>query len=326
MMHSNPLVSIIIPAYNARRFIGESIDSALNQTYSNCEILVIDDGSTDDTRAFLQHRYGDQIRYIYQENQGRGAARNYGLHLARGKYIQFLDADDLILPDKIRMQVMFLEAHPEYAAAYCHALFFFEDDPDHPSDHPRQESYCSGDILEREILEPFLLPIMILVRRTWVDKVGGFDETLRSNEDWDLWLRIAHAGGLFAYMLGEPMALYRVRRRETAKASIHLQSGVFVLGKLRHTIADRSRRKSLRIDREIAKWRFGYGKALVDEGERWEGLWEMARSLISDRRSLGYRLLSILLLAWLPPTQGNSLLRCAQVAKSRLLRKRELGT
>ena len=102
MMHSNPLVSIIIPAYNARRLIGESIDSVLNQTYSNCEILVIDDGSTDGTRAFLQHRYGDQIRYIYQKNQGRGAARNYGLRLARGKYIQFLDADDLILPDKIR--------------------------------------------------------------------------------------------------------------------------------------------------------------------------------------------------------------------------------
>ena len=174
METTEPLVSIIIPTYNMGHWIGEAIGSALAQTYSHCEIIVVDDGSTDGTGEFLRECYGDRIRYVYQDNKGRGAARNHGLRLARGGYVQFLDADDLILPAKIATHVAFLEAHPEYAAVYCHALVFYEDDPDHPWDHARQDAYCSGEILETEIHEPFLLPVMVLVRQVWVDKVGGF--------------------------------------------------------------------------------------------------------------------------------------------------------
>lgn len=315
------LISIVIPTYNHRRWISEAIDSALAQTYPDCEIIAVDDGSTDGTGKFLRERYGDRIRYVYQENRGRGAARNHGVRLARGEYIQFLDADDLILPEKIHSQTVFLDTHPEYAAVYCHARVFYEDAPDHSWDHHRQEAYCSGNILKSEIHEPFLLPIMVLVRRVWVDKVGGFDETLRSNEDWDLWLRIAHAGGRFAYLPGPAMALHRARRKETARASVHLRSGVQVLVKLRDAIGDRSQRRSLEIDRAIGQWMFGYGKALADEGGRLRGVRQMVLSLALDRRSLNYKLLSILVLALFPPAQGNNLLKRAQAAKSRLLPK-----
>lgn len=313
------LVSIIIPTCNMRRLVGEAIDSALAQTYPHVEVIVVDDGSTDGTGDYMQQRYGQRVRYSYQPNQGRGAARNRGLRLAEGDYIQFLDADDLLYAHKLEAQVSFLETHPENAAVYGNVLVAYEDDMEHPWAPELQAFYVSGDILEQEIHQPFLWTNAVLVRRAWVERVKGFDEALRSNEDWDLWLRIA-AGGQFAYLQGEAVALYRARRKHSARASVHLQSGVQVLVKLRNAMSNPAQRRSLRIDCAIGHWMFGYGKALADEGERLKGLRQMIRSLALDRRSLAYKLLSILVLALFPPAQGNRLLRRAQVAKDAVLR------
>lgn len=114
------LVSIIIPTYNNVDTICQAVDSCINQTYKNIEIIVIDDGSTDNTKKVLNKYLSDErFKYIYQENQERSAARNHGLDIAKGEYIQFLDSDDRLYPSKIEKQVNFLDSNPEYFLVYC---------------------------------------------------------------------------------------------------------------------------------------------------------------------------------------------------------------
>ena len=104
MSDRTPQVSVVIPAYNCAAYGGQAVDSVLHQTYTDWEIIVVDDGSQDDTRLILE-QYGDRIRYIYQQNQGVSIARNRGIELARGEFIAFLDADDYFFPDKIAAQI-----------------------------------------------------------------------------------------------------------------------------------------------------------------------------------------------------------------------------
>jgi glycosyltransferase involved in cell wall biosynthesis len=111
MSDRTPQVSVVIPAYNCAAYVGQAVDSVLRQTYTDWEIIVVDDGSRDDTKLILE-QYGDRIRYIYQQNQGVSIARNRGIELARGEFIAFLDADDYFLPDKIAAQIAVFAAQP----------------------------------------------------------------------------------------------------------------------------------------------------------------------------------------------------------------------
>ena len=120
----NPKISVIIPAYNARKFIGEAIESVLNQTFPAHEIIVVDDGSTDGTEEFVKNLFKDKVRLIQQENKGMGAARNAGIQVATGNIFQFLDADDLLLPNKFEIQLDFWRRNPEFDIVYCDHLYF----------------------------------------------------------------------------------------------------------------------------------------------------------------------------------------------------------
>ncbi len=123
-MREAPLVSIIIPTYNDRSAVTEAVDCSLNQTYVNREVIVVDDGSTDGTDRLLREEYKDRIIFVRQANKGPGAARNTGVRRASGKYLQFLDADDLLDPEKIEIQVRLLEGISGRALSYCdYALF-----------------------------------------------------------------------------------------------------------------------------------------------------------------------------------------------------------
>lgn len=305
-----PLVSIIIPTYNHRHLIDKAIDSALAQTYPNCEIIVIDDGSTDGTDKFLKDRYGGEIIYKYQQNQGRSAARNCGLSLANGDYIQFLDSDDQLMKEKIERHVTFLEKNPDYAAVYGHCLVYTEGDYGNFSDYPMQFAYCSGDILKQEIHKPFLLLIMVLVRKDWIIQAGCFDISLRSNEDWDLWLRIAFYGGKFCFIPGPPVGIYmyqKTRREYNNVASIHMFSGIQVLQKLKCSIRELKISDGLDIDRAIGDWTFGYGIFLAREGKRLAGIFHMLKSLTKDHRSIVYKSLVLLTFSFMPISSADNL-------------------
>jgi len=200
-------ISIIIPAYNAARYVREAVDSALRQTYPDVEVVVVDDGSADGTKQVLApYIKKKQIRYVYQKNKGLAGARNTGIRNSSGEYVAFLDADDLFLPEKVEGQVEVFEANQSYAVCYSDLLHFDEGG----RSYRHRYKYPSGDILEPLLHKQFINPLTVMARRKLFDKYGYFDEKLRRSEDWDLWLRWAQAGVKF-YYLDRPLAKYRIR-------------------------------------------------------------------------------------------------------------------
>lgn len=185
-------VSVVIPAYNAAGFIRRAMDSVLAQTWPHREIIVVNDGSTDDTLRELA-TYRDEIRIIDKPNGGLPAARNSGIHAATGAYIAFLDADDRWLPEKLTRQVETLEADPDIG--FCSTVTLVED----PQGSPNGEWPCprsKESLLKTLFLQNGAIPGSgsgVMVRRELFQRVGLFDPTLRSLEDIDMWMRLAAA-------------------------------------------------------------------------------------------------------------------------------------
>ncbi|MBI2852131.1 MAG: glycosyltransferase family 2 protein [Chloroflexi bacterium] len=182
-------VSVIIPTYNRASMVKDAIESVLVQTHTDHEIIVVDDGSTDNTREIVAS-FSNKVRYVYQQNRGRSNARNHGLRLAQGKYIAFLDDDDMFLPTKLEKQVARLETEPNFGMVYSSAICT---DERRNEISRRYHANESGDIY-RKIA--FYLPVTILlptvlVRNEVMANVGGFDENMNRFEDTDMWRRIA---------------------------------------------------------------------------------------------------------------------------------------
>ena len=205
-----PPVSVIIPTYNRAHYLSAAIDSVLGQMVSDIEVIVVDDGSTDQTRAVLE-QYGNRVRPLYQEHCGLIAAvRNHGLREAHGQYVAFLDSDDLWLPTLLETQVAALEQHPEWGMVYCEGWFFDDaSGQDLCRTHfaTRAESGWIGPALLQQC---FIHTSGVMVRCSVLEDVGLYceDVELYVGEDWELWLRIA-ARYEVGY-IGEP--LFRARR------------------------------------------------------------------------------------------------------------------
>lgn len=184
MTDTLPLVSIIIPSYQSADFVSTAIDSCLSQTYSNIEIIVIDDGSTDDTHNILT-KYIDskEINYIYQYNRGLSGARNTGLKIANGEYIQFLDADDTINPQKIQLQVDYLTTHPEHIGVYSDYVIQKNNQSIH-----YLRGYPVGNLFEYVCYSNFVMPVHTVLLNA--KNLPFFDETLKQGEDRDFWLNL----------------------------------------------------------------------------------------------------------------------------------------
>jgi glycosyltransferase involved in cell wall biosynthesis len=178
-----PLVSVVIPTYNYSQYIVDAVEAALAQTYSNLEVIVVDDGSTDDTQEKLRPYFG-RIKYVFQRNQGAAAARNTGIQHASGEWIAFLDADDLWHPQKTEVQLRSIEGMNDVdfvAATVCDEFL---------------DKLPEGASVQRLNVVDFLVNTLVgspsvLVRRRCINEVGCFDASLRDAEDRDMWLRIA---------------------------------------------------------------------------------------------------------------------------------------
>ena len=318
------LVSIIIPAYNSRAWLGEAVDSALAQTHPSCEILVIDDGSTDGTDEWLRETYGAQIRYLWKENGGLSSARNHGLRHANGKYTQFLDADDIILPEKVAVHAKYLDSHPDVDIVYCHGMVFSDDPVRELRDWPRRSLYRSGQIFAGMLDEGYLMTHMTMSRRESLERVGGFDEALTSCIDWDYWLRVAYAGATFHILEGPPMALYRVREGSKSQTyDNHALNGLKVLAKVADYVKDPKERRLLNLTRLRGSWRFRHGKGLVETGHLRRGMWEMTRSLLADPRNLDYKLSYIALAPFLGAERVAKAQGAVKRANDYFLRRRQ---
>ena len=263
-----PLVSVIMPAYNAEKFIGESIQSVVDQTYANWELLVVDDGSTDKTadivRAFAEQ--DSRVKYLSQHNGGPGKARNTAIATSNGTLIAFLDADDLWLPEKLERQLQALDA-TNADVIYSNGLIIYE-----PGAIPGRTDFSivAGTTEGRKMLDILLLQNRIPVQSVMVRKeasrdAGPFDESMQfyGCEDYELWLKLAIHGAVFHGMTEK---LIKYRRHPTAithrnsgwlkpalrVVSYHINSG---------TLDEKTKRNRLRwLYREVIA-------ALVEEGE-----------------------------------------------------------
>lgn len=239
-----PLVSIIIPTYNNATVVRDAIDSALAQSYQRKEIIIVDDGSTDDTRKALSS-YTTRVNVIYQSNSGPGAARNRAVAASRGELLAFLDADDLWLPGKLEAQVEFLSKHPDIGVAYhdWHVV-----DIDSPASaefvrcaHQIQSNLSppssASDVrwLYNELLfESVLCTDTVMMRRSLFDQLGKFDASLPQGQDYDLWLKASRRTQIGR--LKEKFAVVRIRNRSIS------------------TTPRRENIRALVLQRALAKW------------------------------------------------------------------------
>lgn len=217
-------VSVIIPAYNQGHYLDQAIQSVLEQTHRNLEVIVVDDGSTDDTATVAQSFADARVRYIYQENCGLSAARNAGLRHASGEFVSFLDSDDQFLPRKLELLLANLADHPEAGLAAGQAI---------PIDQAGQRI---GEVFDKGMPSESAQLLLgnplhvgsVLVRRDWQQRAGLFDESLRSYEDWDMWLRLARVGCPMRWV-AQPVSLYRFHPAQMTRDGRQMTAATFAV-------------------------------------------------------------------------------------------------
>jgi glycosyltransferase involved in cell wall biosynthesis len=218
-------ITAIVPTFNSERYICDTVESVLTQTYPVHEVIVVDDGSTDRTEKVLE-KYAGRIRYIGQKNAGPPVARNTGLAHATGDWIALLDSDDLWVPSKTERQVEYLRAHPSCGLVYTDMKTFDQTGIIEESVKiSRNLTLPSGRIFPQMFAETLFQTSAVLIRKSCLDTVGGFDEALRMGDDYELFLRLARHFEM-GYV-DEPLVLYRQHPTQGTRTwGKQLQQGV----------------------------------------------------------------------------------------------------
>ena len=198
-----PKISAIIPTYNRAQFVKEAVESVRAQSFTDIELIIIDDGSDDKTGEALSD-YKEAIRYIRQENKGVSAARNLGIKLAEGEYIAFLDSDDLWHPRKCAIQNDFLDKNRSFSLCYTEEIWIRNGLRVNPC---LKHGKYSGNIFEKCLPLCIISPSSAMIRTCIVKSEGGFDEQLPACEDYDLWLRLTSKYPV--YLIEKPLITKR---------------------------------------------------------------------------------------------------------------------
>lgn len=213
-----PKVSVVIPSYNCAKYLPEAINSVLKQSFRNYEIIVVDDGSTDNTKEIL-NSFNGKIKYLFQQNSGHSIARNNAISKASGKYVAFLDADDIWLPNKLMEQIEFLDAAPDVGMVHSN-IIFIDENGKHMNYPMRNNKFLSGKIFNYLLTrKAHISSPTVVIRKECLDKIGLFDENLTrlGSEDRDLWLRITKEYEV--KYLDKPLAYYRIRKNSQSSNS-----------------------------------------------------------------------------------------------------------
>jgi len=262
-------VSVVIPTFNCAQFIIEAIESVLNQTYKNYEIIVVNDGSTDNTEEVLSS-YLKKIKYIRQENGGPSKARNNGINNSKGEYIAFLDADDIWLPTKLKYQLDFFEKCSDISVVISNFFYFGEETLKSATGFERRPhiwnipyygvekgyNIFKRNIFQDIIMETFIHTSTVIVRKSCFKKVGPFDERILA-EDWQMWLRLAKA---FKFgFIDKPLVNVRIYKESTSRSLCHEDSinhGINMIKYLREWIPMLSIKDRLLIRKCLGRYYF----------------------------------------------------------------------
>ena len=221
-----PTVSVIMPAYNVEPYLSEAIDSVLAQTYTDFELVIVDDGSTDGSRAIAEQyraRHPDRIVVVSQENRGLAGARNTALRVASGQVFALLDSDDGWAPTFLEAQMRLLDAQGDVAIVTGNAFNLGGPEDGRPA-RPVPDPRPAPDLVTI-LRDETAVFIMSLFRRDVVDRVGGFDEQFRTNEDYDFWIRAAFAG--FKFLRNpEPLGFYRRHANSLSSSDVRMIAGI----------------------------------------------------------------------------------------------------
>ena len=292
-----PAVSVIIPAYRATRFVGAAIDSVLNQSFTDYELIIINDGSPDtgELEAILQS-YSDSLIYLKQDNRGPAAARNTGLRIARGRLVAFLDSDDYWLPDFLAEQVGFLDSNSSFDLVYSDARFI--------GDSPlagrtfMQMTPSAGEVSFESLADERCTVILsgVVARKQAVLDVGMFNERFRYAEDFDLWLRLTRRGCRLGYQKKVLLAKREHPDRLCANVTTLFENALYVLDEADRTLAiTESERRALdarkqkliaiinleRGKRKLRDCEFAAAARLISEANRFYHSWKLRGVLIS---------------------------------------------
>lgn len=208
-----PKVSVIIPTYNREEFICETIQSVLDQTYKDFEIIVVDDGSTDNTKKKLEI-FGSKIKLIEQKNSERAVARNNGVKNSSGNYIAFLDSDDIWVKDKLEKQVDILDSNKDIILVYGQSHRINEKREKIKTAKRQLEGY-SGNIFEELLMRNFITSPTPMIRREYFEMTTGFQTKYIPYEDWEFWLRFSLLGKF--YFIAKPLSYYRIHPEQSVK-------------------------------------------------------------------------------------------------------------
>jgi glycosyltransferase involved in cell wall biosynthesis len=227
---NDPLVSAIVPVYNGERYIDSALKSIIEQNYHPLEIIVVDDGSTDNTAEIV--RSFKEVHYIYQPNQGPGpaAARNTGILAAKGEFIAFLDADDIWMPNKLRVQANYLRFNPDVGFVVGYRRIFLEEGTEKPP-------WYKGDIFEKEHLS--FVASGLLIRRSSFDHIGLYDPNYRYGENAE-WLTRAKDAGIKYAILPEALFIQRIHGQNLTYNLKEMRSDIIKAFKV---TADKQRKK-----------------------------------------------------------------------------------
>lgn len=254
-MTSIPLVSVIIPAYNHEKYVTDCLRSVAGQSYENLELIVLNDGSTDNTeiliKMFMEESSLTNIQFISKTNEGVCKTLNKGLELATGKYVTFLASDDMWEPEKLKKQVEFMERNSNIGLVFADAWFlkYTERTNIKWSDYKTNlDKYFKNGIQNTNmyfllLTRPIIPALTVMVRKQILDEIGGFDEKL-VYEDFDMWLRVAQK-----YPIGYidmPLALYRVHDKNISNNALFMMKGLFQTIK-KHSAMDTLRNQRIKL-------------------------------------------------------------------------------
>ena len=261
------MITVVIPTYNRYGLLKIAIDSVLDQSYRDFELIVIDDGSTDDTHALVRS-YGDSLVYLKQENQGPSAARNRGIEESRGSLVAFLDSDDRWHPDKLLIQIEAMEEEPGYLISHTGEVWYRNGEL---LRQKKKHQKLPGYIFERSLSMCMVSMSTVIARRELFDHIGCFDEKLPCCEDYDFWLR---ASLRYPFLLvDQPLTFKEGGREDQVSVIYRIGMDRFRIQSIVNLLEKKvlSEEQSEEAQKELRKKCWIYGKGCIKWGKEEEG-------------------------------------------------------